>query len=133
MSHNHSVSSMTPPLLVLVCCAQWCGVCRDFKQPLRSLASRLPSHQFVWIDIEDTDLWEDEVDIENFPTVVVVDQMGKQYFCGPIEPHIKALQKLVETFEADGSARPVQNDLIPLIEKIKNQFVQTSNNFLDLA
>lgn len=133
MSRIQTVSLMHPPLLVIVCCAQWCGVCREFKQPLQDLASRVPQHQFIWIDVEDTDLWEDEIDIENFPTVLVVDQGGQQYFCGPIEPHIRALQKLVESFQEGAAAKPIQQDLDPLIERIKGTLKKTEHNFLDLT
>lgn len=123
------MSSMT----VIVCCANWCGVCRDFKAPLQELARRHSEHRFVWIDVEDTQEWDDEIDIENFPTVLVVGNDSSQYFQGPIEPHIKALGKLLDALQENSKPIALADDLQRLVKKINLMFLNQSTNFMDLA
>ena len=42
-----------PRWLVVCLCAEWCGACRDYRQPLAAVAGEFPEHAFAWIDIED--------------------------------------------------------------------------------
>lgn len=120
-------------LTVIVCCANWCGVCRDFKTPLEQLSRRYPKHHFVWIDVEDTQEWEDEIDIENFPTVLIVGSDSRQYFLGPIEPHIGALGKLLDALQDSSNPVGLEPDLQGFVGKINTLFLNQKTNYMDLA
>jgi len=37
--------------LVGCLCAQWCGVCKDYRQGFEDLAASPPQARFVWLDI----------------------------------------------------------------------------------
>ena len=57
---------------VVAClCAAWCGTCGSYRATFESLAAKHSDKYFVWIDIEDhADLLGD-LDVENFPTLLI--------------------------------------------------------------
>lgn len=83
--------------LVACLCAQWCGTCREYRPGFEALAAKLPDVGFVWVDVEDEAEVVDEIDVDNFPTLVI--QRGSDVlFCGPMLPQIHLLERLIETF-----------------------------------
>ena len=69
--------------LVACFCAAWCDTCEEYKPKLRTLSGALPQHVFAWIDIEDHAELLGEVDVENFPTLLI--QIGgRVVFYGPM-------------------------------------------------
>lgn len=57
---------------VVAClCAAWCGTCGSYRATFEELASRHPDKQFVWIDIEDHADVVGDLDVENFPTLLI--------------------------------------------------------------
>lgn len=57
---------------VVAClCAAWCGTCGGYRAAFEGLAARHPDKVFVWIDIEDQADVVGELDVENFPTLLV--------------------------------------------------------------
>ena len=52
-------------------CAGWCGTCSSYRASFEQLAARHPDLHFVWIDIEDQADIVGELDIENFPTLLI--------------------------------------------------------------
>ena len=38
---------------VVCLCADWCGLCRDYKTLFAHMAARYPALRFAWLDIED--------------------------------------------------------------------------------
>ncbi len=58
-----------------------------------------------WIDIEDEAELLGEVDVETFPTVVIVDADGRLRFAGALQPQPEVLRRLLRAcIEADGPA-----------------------------
>jgi thioredoxin reductase (NADPH) len=62
------------PDLVVVLCAAWCGTCRDFSPVTERIARRWPEAAFVQLDIEDDSEIAGDIEVENFPTLVVFRQ-----------------------------------------------------------
>jgi thiol-disulfide isomerase/thioredoxin len=57
---------------VVAClCAAWCGTCSSYRAAFEGLAERHPDKLFIWIDIEDQADVVGELDVENFPTLLV--------------------------------------------------------------
>jgi thiol-disulfide isomerase/thioredoxin len=52
-------------------CAGWCGTCASYRAVFEQLAARHPDKHFVWIDIEDQADVVGELDVENFPTLLI--------------------------------------------------------------
>lgn len=83
--------------LVACLCAGWCGSCRDYRATFAALARERPGMRFVWVDIEDEAdaLARFELDIENFPTVLVA-RGGELRFLGTLLPHAATLARTLD-------------------------------------
>ena len=82
------------PLTVVSLCAQWCGVCRDWRDPFDRVAQSLPHVHWRWLDIEDEADLVDELDVETFPTLLVARGRDVLFF-GPVLPQAGALTRLL--------------------------------------
>ncbi len=103
-----------PKWLVVCLCAEWCGTCRDYRAPLRTVAAAHPQHAFAWIDIEDEAELAGEVDVETFPTLLVLE--GAQVlFYGPVLPGEEGLRRLLRALEENG---PQPTKLDPEVESL---------------
>lgn len=101
-----TVVTQSPPrpvLWVACLCADWCGSCRDYQERFELVGRAFPSAQFVWVDIEDQADLVDPIEVDNFPTVLVVVD-GAVHFFGSITPQMETLQRLVQ---AQLDARPL--------------------------
>jgi thioredoxin-like negative regulator of GroEL len=57
---------------VVAClCAGWCDVCKQYRAGFEALAAEFPDVQFTWIDIEDQAELVGDLDVENFPTILM--------------------------------------------------------------
>ena len=82
--------------LVACLCAAWCGSCREYQVAFETLASRYPEHQFVWIDIEDQADIVGDIDVENFPTLLI--QRGQTVtFFGTMVPEVRVAERLFQS------------------------------------
>jgi thiol-disulfide isomerase/thioredoxin len=81
---------------VVAClCAGWCDVCKQYRAGFDALALQYPEHQFVWIDIEDQSDLIGDLDVENFPTILM--QRGDTVaFYGTMMPEPKQVARLLE-------------------------------------
>jgi len=81
---------------VIAClCAGWCDVCKQYRAGFDALAAEYPDHQFVWIDIEDQSDLVGDLDVENFPTILM--QRGDTVaFYGTMMPEPRQVARLLE-------------------------------------
>jgi thiol-disulfide isomerase/thioredoxin len=86
-----------PPLLVACLCAGWCTTCEAYREVFAQSAREHPQARFVWVDIEDESdaLGDAALDIENFPTLLIV-RDGEPCFYGTVLPHGATVSRLVE-------------------------------------
>ena len=76
-------------------CAAWCGTCGGYRTAFDGLAARHPDKFFVWIDIEDQADVVGDLDVENFPTLLL--QQGETVaFFGTILPDPAIAHRLIE-------------------------------------
>lgn len=75
-------------------CAGWCGTCTSYRTAFEQMAARHPDKQFVWVDIEDQADVVGELDVENFPTLLV--QRGNTVaFFGTVLPDPSLAERLL--------------------------------------
>lgn len=76
-------------------CAAWCGTCSSYRDTFEALAQRHPDKHFVWIDIEDQADLVGDLDVENFPTLLL--QRGDTVaFFGTTVPDGAVADRLVQ-------------------------------------
>lgn len=100
MSHS-SASELSSPdsaAWVICLCADWCGLCRDYRAIFEQMAERYPAFRFAWLDIEDQADLVGDLDVETFPTVMMADAQGARFF-GPLQPQAQTLSRLLDSLE----------------------------------
>ena len=94
---NHSLLAtwLADENSVMVClCAAWCDTCTAYKSKFEELASLHPGRYFAWIDIEDQADVVGELDITNFPTLLI--QQGDIVsFFGTVQPDVRQADRLL--------------------------------------
>jgi thioredoxin-like negative regulator of GroEL len=81
--------------IVACLCAGWCGSCNEYAGNFAAWAKRSPEHHFVWIDIEDQADLVGDLDIDNFPTLLM--QRGSTVsFFGTMEPDTRLAERLLQ-------------------------------------
>jgi thioredoxin 1 len=81
--------------IVACLCAAWCGTCGGYRAAFESLAARHPDKTFVWIDIEDQADVVGDLDVDNFPTLLL--QRGDTVaFFGTMLPDALLAERLVQ-------------------------------------
>jgi thioredoxin 1 len=99
---------------VICLCAEWCGVCREWRGPFEELAGAHPGLHFAWIDVEDEAHAMGDVDVETFPTMLVSHGASARFF-GPVQPSAAQLSRLLEKLlerPASGTAAPEATALL---------------------
>lgn len=90
-------ASLEPPRRIEVAfiCATWCATCREFLPQVQRLADANPHVGFLALDVEaDADLLGD-VDVDDFPTLVVAHPRGVLYY-GTTLPQVPVVQRLLD-------------------------------------
>jgi len=95
-------SPSAEPLLVACLCAQWCRTCDAYRDTLVAVRDAMrighpaEAMRFVWIDIEDESELVGDLDIEDFPTILLA-RGDDVLFFGPVTPHAQTLDRLVRS------------------------------------
>ncbi len=96
-------------LLVVCLCAGWCNACRDYRDGFAALGARFAGEaDFAWIDIEDDADALGDLDIENFPTLLIADAGGLR-FLGPVTPQAQTAERLVRS-ALEGALASIDDD-----------------------
>lgn len=96
----------TDPTWVVCLCADWCGVCREYRALFQQVAAEHPQLRFAWLDVEDQASLVGDLDIETFPTLLVASAHGAR-FMGPLMPHAHTLSRLLDALNAAEADRRV--------------------------
>ncbi|MEM4986763.1 thioredoxin family protein [Collimonas sp. H4R21] len=94
-NHQELATTLSEDGWVAAClCAAWCGSCREYFANFTALAQRHPHVQFVWIDIEDQAELIGDLDVDNFPTLLI--QRGDVVaFLGPVEMDLRLAERIL--------------------------------------
>jgi thiol-disulfide isomerase/thioredoxin len=78
-------------------CAEWCDVCKTYRPAFLQWADEQPKHCFIWVDVEDQADLVGDIDIENFPTLLI--QRGDVVaFFGAVLPDVGVAKRLLYSF-----------------------------------
>ena len=91
------MSPILESLSVICLCAEWCGVCRGYRASFEEVGTGFPNCRFLWLDVEDDADVLGDIDIENFPTLLIHNGTTILYF-GVMLPYPSHLVRLLETF-----------------------------------
>jgi thiol-disulfide isomerase/thioredoxin len=81
--------------MVVAClCAAWCNTCTEYRSSFDALAARHPDKHFVWIDIEDQADLLGDIDVENFPTLLIQRDAAVAFF-GTVLPDPGIADRLI--------------------------------------
>ncbi len=94
-----------PSLIVVCLCADWCNTCLAYKRSFDAVAALRAQDRFEWLDVEDHEDLLGDLDISNFPTLLLLAADGQLLFAGTVTPHEETLLRLCAA-AADGSLRP---------------------------
>ncbi|MDP2368741.1 thioredoxin family protein [Rhodoferax sp.] len=118
MNTSHTAS---PPCVLVAClCAEWCGVCHDYRERFEQLQAKFPHARFIWIDVEDqADLLHPLDDVDNFPTLLLAVGDEPRFF-GPVVPSIESLERLIRgrLYEAGATAMK-ERAVVDLLVRIR--------------
>ena len=89
---------------VVALCAEWCSTCRDYRIAFEAHAAARDDAQYVWVDIEDDADWLGEVDVETFPTLLVLCGSEPRFY-GPLLPAIDVLDRTLRAVTRRDGAR----------------------------
>ena len=105
-------------MVVLCFCAAWCDACKAYQPKFDALVQQYPNACFIWVDIEDyPELLGDE-DVENFPTIAIMQKEQVRFF-GTVLPHIEHLNRLIQAMQSPGATQQTSlpNDLAERLKK----------------
>ena len=81
-------------------CAAWCDTCVAYRGGFLEMARRFPQAEFRWVDIEEDAQALEDIEVENFPTILVR-RGGETLFQGVLLPHHSHLARLLEKLIAE--------------------------------
>ncbi|MBC7602632.1 MAG: thioredoxin family protein [Ramlibacter sp.] len=110
-----------PTWWVICLCAEWCGVCREWRVAFDEVAQANPALRFAWVDVEDEADAMGDVDIETFPTLLVA-RGNAPLFYGPVQPSGSQFARLISSLqEGNTSSRAVSPAAGPLLVRLAAQ------------
>lgn len=89
--------------IVACLCAAWCGTCASYRATFDDLAARHPDKCFLWIDIEDQADVVGDLDVENFPTLLIQHHELVAFF-GTMLPDAGVAHRLLQSTAAHSDA-----------------------------
>jgi thioredoxin 1 len=102
---------------VICLCAEWCGVCREWRDAFTQAAAAHPEFRFAWVDVEDEADAMGDVDIETFPTVLIARE-GQPLFFGPVLPSGNQFTRLIASLQDAGATGSASREARPLLERL---------------
>src|SRR4051794_27592139 len=107
-----------PSWRVICLCAEWCGVCREWRDAFAQSARDHANMQFAWVDVEDEADAMGDVDIETFPTLLIA-RGDQPVFLGPVQPSAAQVSRLLAGLNgATAKSNGIPHDAGPLLERL---------------
>jgi len=110
----------TPEWTVACLCAEWCDTCREYRRAFAARAEQAGDALHLWVDIEDEADHLGELDIETFPTLLLLHGDAVRFF-GPVLPQTDVIDGMLRSFAADAPAVSVASENRTAVEWIRAQ------------
>lgn len=82
---------------VFCLCAAWCRNCDDYRPTFDAASAALGTQaRFRWVDIEDEEALVGDIDVADFPTLLVATG-DRPVFLGPLTPQPAVLMRLLRS------------------------------------
>ena len=95
---DDSEGTSAPNEFLIIClCAEWCGVCREYRKGFQEVARQFPVAGFHWLDIEANADQLGDIDVDNFPTLLIKRQQSVLFY-GPMQPTPAHLKRTLQAF-----------------------------------
>lgn len=104
--------------LAVCLCAAWCDTCNAYRATFAQLAQRYAQARFVWLDIEDQEDLLGDLEVENFPTVLIAAGDEVRFF-GTITPQPETLARLLRAHLEEGACAGVQPAATALLQRLR--------------
>ncbi len=89
--------------IVACLCAQWCGICRGWREAFGELAREsgalLPGSRWLWVDVESQADALGEFEPENFP-VLAVQRGARLLYCAALPQQAGNWRRMVQSLGA---------------------------------
>lgn len=105
------------PFLVVSLCAAWCDTCSSFQHGFEALATSRPDATFLWLDIEDDAELVGDIDVENFPTIVVFHR-GRPVHFGTSLPQAPIVARLLLSLDAGSATVAASSAATTLFDRV---------------
>jgi thioredoxin 1 len=100
--------------LVACLCAAWCDTCQSYRTNFDALRAIHTDKCFAWIDIEDHANLVEDLDIVNFPTVLI-QYHDRILFFGTMLPDVTLVHRLLTSFDETVKDTSIE-DINPTIQ-----------------
>ncbi|MBA3771442.1 MAG: thioredoxin family protein [Ramlibacter sp.] len=110
---------------VICLCAEWCGVCREWREAFTLTAAAHPELRFAWVDVEDEAEAMGDVDIETFPTLLIAHQ-DRPLFFGPLQPSGAQFTRLIASLQESSPALAKPDEAGPLFRRLASTVLRKS-------
>lgn len=96
MSASH-VQLAAREFLMVCLCAEWCGVCREYRSGFEEVARQFPMLPCFWVDIEEHADALGDLEVENFPTLLIKRRQWVLFY-GSMPPAAEHLRRTLAVF-----------------------------------
>lgn len=119
MTREASASAATDWTVVCLC-AEWCDTCREYRRAFDARAQQAGDAQHLWVDIEDEADHLGELDIETFPTLLLLHGDAVRFF-GPVVPQTEVIDGMLRSLRADAPAVSVAPENRTAVDWIRTE------------
>lgn len=105
---------------VVCLCAEWCDTCREYRRVFAARAQRAGDARHLWVDIEDEADRLGELDIETFPTLLLLHGDAVRFF-GPVLPQTDVIDGMLRSLAGDAPGADVAPENRAAVDWIRAQ------------
>jgi thioredoxin 1 len=119
--------TMTSSVHIACLCAAWCRLCEEYAAVIDTVVASFQAEgvalQVHWVDIEDEADFVGEVEVETFPTIIIV-AGNVVRFAGPVTPQAPTLNRLLRATALGVSANAPVAAVAPEVQAFADRLAR---------